>query len=139
MKKSIKKTGLRGQKGITVAEVAVALAIISIISAAAVGMALNSVKVEANFVAVTGTQTGAQNVLDCFHFSDDADTFYQALQKTGAYEWNPEENAYILTTNNMTVTVKASFSPKKLEYTAAKHNGETIYTYTFPLEGGATP
>lgn len=138
MKKSIKKTGLRCRKGITVAEVAVALVIISIVSAAAVGMALSSVKVEANFVAVTQTQTSAQNVLDCFRFSDDADTFLQALQKLGNYTFNAEENAYVLTAKNMTVTVKASFSPKNLEYTAAKPSGEEIYAFTFPLEGGAT-
>lgn len=138
MKKSIKKTCLRRKKGITVAEVAVALAIISIVSAAAMGMALSSVKVEANFVAVTGAQTSAENVLDCFRFSDNADTFFLALQRLGDYEFNAAENAYILTEKNMTVTVKASFSPKKLEYTATKPGGEEIYTYTFPLEGGAT-
>ena len=138
MKKSIKKTGLRRQKGITVAEVAVALAIISIVSAAAIGLALSSVRVEANFVAVTQAQTGAQNVLDCFRFSDNGDTFSVALEKLG-YAFHAADNAYILTEKNLAVTVKASFSPKKLEFTAAKHSGEIIYAYTFPENGGETP
>ena len=138
MKKSIQKTGLRRRKGITVAEVAVALVVISIISAAAVGLALNSVKVESNFTAVTAAQNHGQNVLNCFRFSDDADTFFQALQKLGAYEFDSAQNAYVLTEGGLTVTVKASFAPKKLEFTAAKQNGDEIYTYTFPAEGGAT-
>lgn len=138
MKKTIKKTGLYRRRGITVAEVAVALVIISIVSAAAVGLVLNSVKVESNFAAVTAAQNSAQNVLDCFRFSDDADTFLQALQKLDDYEFDPVQNAYVLTEGGLTVTVKASFAPKKLEFTAAKQNGDELYTYTFPAEGGAT-
>lgn len=138
MKKLIKKTGLRRKKGITVAEVAVALAIISIVSAAAIGMALNSVKVETKFVAVTQARTNAENVLDCFRFSENADTFSQALQKLG-YEFDSVKNAYTLTEKNVSVTVKASFSPEKLDYTAVKPNGDLIYAYTFPNDGGATP
>ena len=137
MNNAVNKTGLRSRRGVTVAEVAIALVIIAIISGTAVGLILNSVKVEANFVAVTQTQTSAENVLECFRFSDNPDTFLQTLQTLGAYEFDSEQNAYILTGKTVNVTVKASFAPKKLEYTAVKSNGEEIYSYTFPVEGGA--
>lgn len=138
MRKKVNKSGLRSRKGMSVAEVAVALAVISIISGAAVSMAMHSVKVEANFVAVTQTKSSAESVLECFRFADSEEVFAQALQKLGAFEFKPEENAYVLEGKSVTVTVKASFSPKKLEYTAAKNSGETIYSYTFPVEGGAS-
>ncbi len=138
MNKKVNKSGLRSRKGISVAEVAVALVIITIISGAAISLVLNSVKVETNFVAATQTQTSAENVLECFRFSDNADTFLQALQTLDAYEFDSEQNAYILTGKTVNVTVKASFAPKKLEYTAVKSNGEEIYSYTFPVEGGAS-
>ena len=139
MNRKMNKTGLRSRKGISVAEVAVALAVISIISGAAVSMAMHSVKVEANFVAVTQTKNSAESVLECFRFADSEETFAEALQKLGDYEFKSEENAYVLAGKSVTVTVKASFSPKKLEYTAVKNNGEEIYSYTFPVEGGASP
>ena len=138
MTKKLKKAGLRRRKGITVAEVAVALAVISIVSAAAVGLILNSINVEANFLAVNETQNQATGVLDCFRFSSDEDTFAQALQHLGDYAFDSQQDAYVLTGNAVIVTVKASFAPKKLEYTAAKKSGEEIYAFTFPAEGGAT-
>ena len=138
MRKKVNKSGLRSRKGMTVVEVAIALTMISIISGAAVSMAMHSVKVEANFVTVTQTQISGENVLECFRFADNEETFLQALQKLDDFTFDPEENAYIADGGRMTVTVKASFSPKKLEYTAVKNNGETIYSYTFPVEGGAS-
>lgn len=138
MNRKMNKTGLRSRKGISVAEVAVALAVISIISGAAVSMAMHSVKVEANFVAVAQTQNNAESVLECFRFADSEEVFAEALQKLGDFTFNPEENAYVLQGKSVNVTVKASFSPKKLEYTAAKNSGEEIHTYTFPVEGGAS-
>lgn len=138
MTEKLKKAGLRRRKGITVVEVAVALAVISIVSAAAVGLILNSVNVEAKFQAVTQVQNQANSVLDCFRFSSDEDTFSQALQHLGEYTFDPQSHAYTLTDGAISVTVKASFAPKKLEFAAAKKSGEEIYTFTFPAEGGAT-
>lgn len=138
MSRIANKTGLRSRKGVTIVEVVIALVIIGIISASAVSMMLLSVDIEANFVTVTYAEISGENVLECFRFSDDRETFLLALQKTAAFEYRLEENAYIFEGKNMTVTVKASFSPRKLEYSAVKPNGEVIYTYTFPSEGGGS-
>mgnify|MGYP003297563878 CR=1 FL=1 len=132
------KTGRCGRKGVTIVEVTIALIIIAIISGAAVSMMLMSVNVESNFVTVTRAELYGENVLECFRFSDNPSTFLQVLRKTGAYEYVSEENAYILEGKGLTVTVKASFSPRKLVYTAVNSHGEEIYSYTYPGEGGAS-
>lgn len=138
MNHTVKRNGLRRHRGMTVVEVTIALVIITIISAAAVGMVLRSVSVEANYLAIADAQSSAADVLNCFRFSEDADTFLQALQALDNFAYNQEENAYVCRSKTITVTVKASFSPKKLDYTVAKPSGETIYSYTFPTEGGAS-
>lgn len=137
MKKQQKKAGLRSRKGVTIVEVVIALVIISIISASAVDMMLRAVRIESNFTTVTQVKQQAENVLDCFRFCDDADTFSQALQKLGDFTY--QDSAYRMEDNAVTITVKVTFSPKKLEYTAEDQDGEQIYSFTYPPtgEGGA--
>lgn len=139
MNKEQKKSGLRNRKGVTIVEVVIALVIISVISASAVDLIMRALRIENNFTTVTQAEMQAENVLDCFRFSDNDATFSQALKKAGDYKFQPGENAYILEGKTIKIIVKASFSPKTLAYTAEKYNGEQIYSFSYPLagEGGA--
>ena len=135
MKQNRKQTGLQGRKGVTIVEVAIALAIIAIVSASAVGMVLISVNIEAKFVTNTYTENSVESVLECFQYAKDEATFYTALQMLDDYQYDGEQEAYILEGKYLTVTVKASFAPRKLEYTAVRNTGEEIYSYTYPMGG----
>lgn len=138
MNRIVDKTGLSSRRGVTIVEVVIALVVIAIVSASAVSLMMLSVDVEANFVTVTYAEISGENVWECFRFSGNHQTFLRALQKIAAFEYLEEENAYVYEGKNMTVTVKASFSPKELDYTAVKPNGEIIYSYSYPSEGGGS-
>lgn len=138
MNSVMNKTGCSSRKGVTIVEVTIALVIIAIISGAAVSMMLMSVNVESQFATATRAELYGENALECFRFSDNPTAFLQVLRKTGDYEYVSGENAYILAEKGLTVTVKASFSPRKLVYSAVNSHGEEIYSYIYPGEGGAS-
>ena len=60
---------LRSRKGVTVAEVVVALAIIAVISGATMTMFLLSAEVESKSVAALNVKNAAENAIECFRFA----------------------------------------------------------------------
>lgn len=138
MEQNTKQTGLQSRKGVTIVEVAIALAIIAIVSASAVGMVLISVNIEAKFVANTYTENSVESVLECFQFAENEEIFYEALQKLDDYQYDSEKDAYIFDGKYLTVTVTVDFDGEKnLNYTAKRNTGEEIYSYTYPMGGAA--
>ena len=134
MKQNTMRTGREGRKGVAIVEVTIALAVIVLISAAAVSLMMTSVRVEGKFVTQTYTEVSVENVLECFQFAEDEETFYQALQKVDDYQ-RKEPGRYVFQGKSLKIEVQAQFAPRKLVYTATSNN-EIIFTYTFPAEGG---
>jgi len=138
MQENKSRTGLGSRKGVTIVEVTVALVIITIVTAATMGIVLTSVNIEEKFVISSYTENSVESVLECFQFSEDADTFYTALQRLDEYE-RTDENTYVYEGKHLTVTVEAVFAPEKwMEFTAVDEDGEEIFAYRYPYEGGGT-
>lgn len=131
---------LRPRRGITITEVTIALVIISIISAAALSVVMYSVNVEKQAFSVINAKTAAENTLACFRYAETQEEFAQALEKTGAYEQQPD-GSWVLSDNGCTVTVKADFTQRYFEYSAVNADGEQIYAFRYPretVEGGVS-
>ncbi len=139
MQKNTKEL-LRSRRGVTITEVAIALVIIGIISAAALSVVMYSVNVEKQSFSVIQAENTAENALACFRYAETEEEFVEALCKTGAYE-QQEDGSLILVSNGCTVTVRADYSQLYFEYNAVNADGEQIYSFRYPhsnVEGGAS-
>lgn len=117
----------RSRRGISLVEVAVALAVITIISAAALSLVISSAKVDANSLRTTQVMMHAENALECFRFADSKDDFLELMKKTGNYY--DEDGRYLLSEKNYVVTV--TYNEKVLTFKAVDDSGEEIYAYEF--------
>ncbi len=121
----------RRRRGITMVEVVIAMVIIAVVSASALSMVMMSVNVEKKSVAAMEAANAAENILDCFRYAEDEDTFLRVLQKTGPYT-QAADGSLLLEVNGCTVTVRAAFAPKQLECRGVDHNGEELFSYLYP-------
>lgn len=119
------------RRGITMVEVVIAMVIIAVVSASALSMVMMSVNVETNTVVALEAANAAENILDCFRYAEDEDTFLQVLQKTAPYILAPD-GSLLLETKGCTITVRATFAPKQLECYGVDHKGEELFFYLYP-------
>ena len=98
----------RSRRGISLVEVIVALAVIAIISTAALSLVISSSKVDANSLRSTQVMMAL-------------------LRNTGDYK--KVDNAYVLTEKAYVVTI--SYTDKKLTFSATDSDGKVIYDYEF--------
>ena len=117
----------RSRRGISLVEVVVALAVITIISAAALSLVISSARVDANSLRSTQVMMAAENVLECYRFAESKEEFAALLEKTGDYKGS--DGVFVLTEKSYTITV--SYSAEKLIFSAADGDGEEIYSYEF--------
>jgi len=120
----------RSRRGISLVEVVVALAVITIISAAALSLVISSARVDANSLRSTQVMMAAENVLECYRFAESELEFEKLLKKTGGYEEEPEASGtYFLTEKSYTITV--NYTDTQLTFSAADSDGKEIYSYEF--------
>lgn len=74
------------KRGFSLAETAVALAVIAIVSGAAMSMVLSSADIEGSTMLTSYVINDAENVVDCFRYADTVEEFYIVLNKA-----NPSE------------------------------------------------
>ena len=117
----------RSRRGISLVEVIVALAVITIISTAALSLVISSARVDANSLRSTRVMIAAENALECYRFSDSEDEFVALLRKTGDYK--KVDDAYVLTEKAYVITV--NYTDTKLTFSATDGDGEEIYSYEF--------
>ena len=122
---------LRSRKGISMAEVVIALVLISVISAAAVSVVLRSVDIEKNTLIVMEAANTAENAVECFRFSENAEAFLTALQKTAPYEVQ-EDGSFVLKSGNLVITIQADVAANQFAYTAVDNDGAEIYSFYYP-------
>lgn len=123
-----KRAFVRSRKGISLVEVVVALAVIAIISAAALSLVVSSAKVDANSLRTTRVMMAAENALECFRFAESDAEFKTLIAKTGNYT-SSGDGVYVYTDKNYTVNVK--YTDTKLTFTAVDENENEIYSYEF--------
>lgn len=124
MKKALLKL-INSRKGISMTEVIVAMAVLVMVSGAAITVLIASVKTDTAFENKYTVLSGCENAAECLRFADgNTELLEQALKKAGFSE-NDEDGTYMLEKGKEQVTVEMNDSG---EYVVI-YNGETIYTH----------
>lgn len=123
MKKALLKL-LGNRKGISMTEVIVAMAVLVMVSGAAITVLIASVKADTAYQNKYAVLSGCENAAECLRFADgEKDLLEEALGKAGFAQ--TDETEFTLEKGNETVTVL-----KIDESYAVVYNGEVIYTHT---------
>ena len=126
MRRSSTKSA-HSRRGISLVEVVVALAVITIISAAALSLVISSARVDANSLRSTQVMIAAENSLECYRFAGSDEEFAALLEKTGDYK--KVDDAYVLTEKAYVITV--NYTDTRLTFSATDSDGKEIYKYEF--------
>ena len=138
---------LHNQKGVSVAEVVIALAIIAVISAFTLSLIVMSIGVESKSVAAIEVKNAAENAIECFRFAKNnagegsfagvttSQLFLQCLQKTGSYVSADEGSKFILEIEGCTITIMQITQNGEVGFKfVAVRGGEELERFTFPKE-----
>ncbi|MBR2914713.1 MAG: hypothetical protein IKC06_02780 [Clostridia bacterium] len=122
MKKALLKL-LGNRKGISMTEVIVAMAVLVMVSGAAITVLIASVKADTAYQNKYAVLSGCENAAGCLRFADGNESLLkEALEKAGFAQ--TDETEFTLEKGNETVTVL-----KIDESYAVVYNGEVIYTH----------
>lgn len=117
---------LRDRRGISMTEVVIAMAMVVIVTGAAISVLIASVKSDAKYLAKSNALTGCENAVECVRFAEDIDTLDEALEKVGFV--TDEDNEYTYKSGESTVKVTVQTTDNKLESCVVFYNDEEIYT-----------
>lgn len=124
MKKALLKL-LGNRKGISMTEVIVAMAVLVMVSGAAITVLIASVKADTAYQNKYAVLSGCENAAECLRFADGNEILLkEALEKAGFAQ--TDETEFTLEKGNETVTVLKNDD----ESYAVVYNGEVIYTHT---------
>lgn len=146
------KEKLYSRKGVTIAEVVIALVIIAVISAFTLSLIVMSFGVENKSEISIEVKNAAENAIECYRFANgDKGKFWECLSKTDDdYAFGQigfEDESFIptdklehaplaqLVTNGCTVTI--TWKANCFSFLAVSAEGKEIYHFDFP-EGGAS-
>ena len=137
------KKHMRSRKGISLAEVAVALVIISVVSLSTLTVVMMSANVEKKTVVALEVRNSAEIAIECFRFADgNEDVFIECLNETITLEeqkFAPENGDYRSKADKYTVTIMLLKELKEQEqetvvgftYRAVNEANEEVYAFTF--------
>lgn len=137
MKNTVKATNggrLRSRKGLSLVEVMVALAVIAIISAAALSLVVSSSRLDAKSVKTAKVMMAAENALECFRYADDTGEFKNLLNETDAVYTSQDDK---LVTNANGYVIHITVVGKELTFIAyetdekGQKTEDIIYNYKF--------
>ena len=117
---------VNSKKGFTIVELVVALAIITIVSATAIGIINVQNTVYLRTVQTVEATNIAENAIECFRWADDANEFEAAFKKTLNENeiTRGDESPYTFEKNGMTVTITIEGST--LTFKAVADNDRVI-------------
>lgn len=96
------------KKGMTILETVIALAVIGIISFAAVGFINGFSKISVKTLDENNATLFAENALECFKFADSDNEFENALKDIASIS-KREDGGYVYTSGAYTVVVTATY------------------------------
>lgn len=133
------------KRGFSIMEAVIALAVIVLVTAAALTVVLAAISARVKAVNKSEAQNFAYNVWECFKVSDDIGDFENnvefACDGLNLRDYIAEENgntasySYDSTKNNFTATITANFADGKFNITVKDNKGDDIIS--FPYEKGA--
>ena len=123
---------LRNRKGFVVAEMIVAMAMILLITGAAITLMMASIKGDAASMEKYNALTACENAVECVRFTTDRATLQKCLDMVGfdAQNTASEPNVYtfVLESGNDTVIVEVTYDVDgNFEKSIVNYNNETIY------------
>lgn len=136
MKNTVKATNgvrLRSRKGLSLVEVMVALAVIAIISAAALSLVVSSSRLDAKSVKTAKVMMAAENALECFRYADNTEEFKNLLKNKTGYTSQDDK----LVTNANGYVIHITVVGKELTFIAyetdekGQKTEDIIYNYKF--------
>ena len=130
MKRKQKNTGRRGM---TIAEMAISMAIILIVSAATISLQISAIRQESKNSQLSAVIQYGDEVLDCFQWAQNQTEFRDAVEVLGFVETEPNSGVYTLGRGNMliTVTINTQEATMKMTVKAVNADDETIYEFTY--------
>lgn len=139
MKNTVKATNggrLRSRKGLSLVEVMVALAVIAIISAAALSLVVSSSRLDAKSVKTAKVMMAAENALECFRYADDTGEFKDLLNETDAV-YTSQDGKLVTNANGYVIHITVDETYKELTFVAyetdekGQKTEDIIYDYKF--------
>lgn len=125
----------KASKGISLAEVAITLVLIGIISISSISVVMLAMKVKRNSLSYIEAKRIADNSMACFRYAENADEFFEVISKSGNY--TKEDNTFVLRgSSGYTVTIRTLYEQNKLEYIATDEEGKTIYQFSYNKVAG---
>lgn len=123
------KALFKGKKGISLVEVVIAMAAISIITAAAISLTLASISSDAKYNSRAEALTACENASECVRYASTKDELLTVLSKVGfTTDENSENYTYTYTSGEYTVTVTVTLSDgTKIASCIISLNDEEIY------------
>ena len=123
------------KRGFTVVELVVALAVILIVSATAIGLVNTQNTIYLRTMQTTEATNMAENAIECFRFAGKNDESFEDLFEKTGYDLQPETvdgaTVYTVESNGMEVTITINGST--LDFLAVDGEKEILrksYTYT---------
>lgn len=127
-----KKNKNKSRRGFTIVELVVALTIIVLVSATAIGVVSVDNRAYAETADMIEATNIAENAIECFRFAGNTDAFEEAFSKslTDKQDLSVEGNTYTVTQEDLVVTI--TINGNTITITADNENGnlikETPYT-----------
>lgn len=121
MKRLFRK--LKDRKGITMTEVIVAMAVVVIITGAAISLLVASVRFDNKYNAQTRALNACESAAQCLRFAEDDTKLGDYLELLG-FEWDTEEGCYFLSNSGRAVEVR-----REERGWAVIFNNQVIYEY----------
>lgn len=122
---------LASRRGISILEVMISLALIAMVTAAAMTVAVSSIQWEAKYQDEMAALRDRESIAACVRYAESAQTLTPLLEKLGfdavAATQKGSEYTYTLHKNNCIITLTVNFETNQYEITAADKNGATIY------------
>lgn len=121
MKNFVKKL----KRGISLVEVMVAIAVITIISVSATTVILSSSKNDQTNLRTTQIAITTKSVVDCFRFADDLGEMYETLCLT-EQTYEKFNDTITLNKETFSLTIEADFNERKVTITALDGKGQEL-------------
>lgn len=119
------------RKGVTLAELIVALAIIMIVTLASITMMHSSIKIEVRASAIIEANKSVETIVECFEFSSNDSEFETLLEsiKDGNLTSTESDDiiTYTLERGAYSITIEHDTSINKIEINATYSDGKDIY------------
>ena len=126
------RSRLSSRNGVSLVEVVVALAVISIISFAAFSLILSSMDLENDMMRDVEISAAADEALDCFIFANDEGDFSEVMCTYLGYA--KEDEKYRLDKGNYVIEV--TYSETQMDFKAKDENDNIIFKFEKPYTKG---